>query len=185
MIGWNIAWRWPWQATSQLTFSNSVAKLIPPFDHYRNRKSLRIIEFHDLPPGISPRTCPCSAQMTRRVNLRDSYWCTVLNGFTVGATQKIHSDCFCCWEPPELKLIKGDSDEIGRGVGEIWWPLLEANRPYDSHSSHIDVSLHSCSLIYVYSIDARIIVKGSLLPSECEYSVSPDSALHPNFSGFH
>lgn len=111
---------------------------------YRNRTSLRIIDFHALPPGMNP--CLCSAQMTRRVNLPDSYWCTVLKGFTVGTTLKIHSACFCCWKPPELKLISGDSDAIDSGAGEIWrLSMMLIVYTYDSHNSHVDISLHSCT----------------------------------------
>lgn len=61
-------------------------------------------------------------------------------------------------------MINVDSDEIGPrlGCGGVEMGPLEANRPYDSRSSHTDITLrHSCSLTYVYSIDAWIAVEGS------------------------
>lgn len=74
-------------------------------------------------------------------------------------------------------MISGDSDETGRrlGCGGVKMALLEANHPCDSHSSHVDITPHhSCSLTYVYSMDAWITVEGSLFQSECAYSVSHD-----------
>lgn len=111
------------QLLSALILKLIIRNTPPVFQ--RSPSQLIITEFHDLPPGIIRR----SAQMTRRVNPLDSYWCTVLNVFTVGATLKIHSARFCCREPPELKLISGDSDEID------WW----CGGRYDGPSSKLTI----------------------------------------------
>lgn len=104
------------------------------------------------------------------VNMLDSYWCNILYSLTMGTTLKIHSACFCCWEPMELKLISSDSNELGWGV-KLRGSLLRANCAYDSYNSHFNITLHSCCLT-----DTWIIIEKSLLHSECRYSVSCDSA---------
>lgn len=125
-----------------------------------------------------PPDCLCSAQMNRRAKLSDSYWCAVLCDVTVGTTPKIHSACFCCLDLPELKLIIIDSDETGLRLGCQGVPI-KANHPYDNCSSHVHIrekppSLNSF-LTYVYSIEARITVEGSLLQTKFEYFVPHDS----------
>lgn len=73
----------PWSLSS---FSRNMTKLIhPPPTLFFPKKAATtargtelargLLEFLNLPRGISRR----SAQMTRRVNLLDSYWCAVLH----------------------------------------------------------------------------------------------------------
>lgn len=117
--------------------------------------------------------------MIRRVNRSDSYWCTVLYGFTVGATLKTHSASLCCWEPTELKLIRGDSDETGprlRERGLRWF--------------HSKLIIHMIAVAHILTLPRTIAYvlhdihvyrrclndcRGSGLQSE--YSVSHYSAL--------
>lgn len=64
----------------------------------------------------------------------------------------------------------------GWGVGGVKMALLKTNRPFDSHSSHADITpRHSRSLTCVYSVDAWITARGSQRQSECGYSASHDS----------
>lgn len=115
--------------------------------------------------------CPCWAQMIRRVNPSDSYWCTVVYGLTMGMTPRIHSAClfffssflFFCWEPPDFKLISVDSGETGwrLGCGEVKMASLEANHPYDSRSSHVDTALQHLSAACLVS--GQQLREGALL----------------------
>lgn len=74
-----------WALIPQLIFRNMTKLIHPPLTLFFLKKAATtaggtelvwgLLKFLSLPPGISRR----SAQMTRRVNLLDSYWCAALN----------------------------------------------------------------------------------------------------------
>lgn len=113
---------------------------------YKNWKHLRIIEFCNLPLGISPWLLPCSARMTRHVNMPDSYWCNILYSLTMGTTLKIHSACFCCREPMELKLISSDSNEIG------WGGMGSYDGPCSELIVHMIATTHTSTPPYIAAV---------------------------------
>lgn len=123
----------PWSLSS---FFRNMTKLIhPPPTLFFPKKvataargtelARGLLEFLNLPPGISRR----SAQMTRRVNLLDSYWCAVLHVLRRGRDPEnplwpvFFSRFFFFVRRYRRSNWQSDSDEmVLTGLGEIWRP---------------------------------------------------------------
>ena len=104
--------------------------------------------------------CLHSAEMSRCVNLPDSYWCTVLYVFT-----SVVCLFFVVGSHWSSKLISGDSNETDLGPGgKGGWrcPHSKLNRPWDSHGSHTWLYSVNCALTYVCGTDAWNTAEGSL-----------------------
>lgn len=128
--------------------------------------------------------CPCSAQMIRRVNPSDSYWCTVVYGLTMGTTPKIHSAClfffllffFGSHQTSNWSALTAMRQAGGWDVGKLRWPLskLIIHMIAIAHTLTRLCSISQLPLWHVHSPDVWRTVEGSLLWSECGFCLIPN-----------